>query len=259
MTSETDICNRALGLAQTRNQIASMQEQSNEANQCALYYAPVRDSALRAAHWGFARRTVTLSLLKSQPGTPEYTGTVPTTWNNTLPPPEWLYTYAWPLDCIAPRKIQRQFVVGASGVPIFSYGWQSISPRTVLPPVRYEVGSDTNAQGQDVKVIHCNESQALMVYTHLITAPDLWDKLFEDTVVAALSGYLANALTGDKALVKMRIEEANQKLMEARVRDADEGLTIHDPVPDFMAVRSIGGLVGGGWQPTPYGPLFGTI
>ncbi|HYC66440.1 MAG TPA: hypothetical protein VEC14_17045 [Reyranellaceae bacterium] len=81
MTSDIDICNRALSRLGTRATIAALSEDSTEARTAAIWYAATRDALLRAADWNFARRRVALAEL----GTP---------------PTGWAFRYALPTDCL---------------------------------------------------------------------------------------------------------------------------------------------------------------
>ena len=81
MTSEVDICNRALSRLGTRATINTLAEASTEARTASIWYAATRDALLRAADWNFARRRVVLADLGS-------------------PPSGWRYRYALPVDCL---------------------------------------------------------------------------------------------------------------------------------------------------------------
>lgn len=81
MTSEIDICNRALSRLGTRATIAALSENSAEARTAAIWYAATRDALLRAADWNFARRRVALADLGA-------------------PPTGWSFRYALPIDCL---------------------------------------------------------------------------------------------------------------------------------------------------------------
>jgi hypothetical protein len=81
MTSEVDICNRALSRLGTRSTISSLDENSTEARTASIWYAATRDALLRAADWNFARRRVALADLGN-------------------PPADWSYRYALPNDCL---------------------------------------------------------------------------------------------------------------------------------------------------------------
>lgn len=95
------------------------------------------------------------------------------------------------------------------------------------------------AAAGDQRVILTNQEFATLVYVRQVTDPNVWDPLFQDAFLNALGGDLCMALTGDKALAKMRYARANQSITEARKADGNEGLTINDVTPDFIRVRGI--------------------
>lgn len=232
MTSEVDLCNRALATIGTRSTISSIQpsDGSNEANQCALLYYPVRDALLRSAHWDFARRQVSLSQLKAASDT-----------NSTCPVP-WQFEYAYPSDCLKCRFLLPSYTnLGQSGggVPLTAL------PNTVMPgsdggnrrPIRFFVGSDIDQDENDITIILTNQPQALMVYTHRITNPDLMDAQFQEALVAALAAKLVPALALNLALMKGQIEIASTLINEARITNGNEGPQMLDLTPDWIRVR----------------------
>lgn len=87
MASKVSICNMALGYLNHGIRIAALDEGSNEADQCSLFYEPALRSVLRAAPWSFAMRYETLADL----GTPVS--------------PNWTVMYAYPSDAVAIRAI----------------------------------------------------------------------------------------------------------------------------------------------------------
>lgn len=81
VTSETDICNLALGhLGEAP--IESMDEDNLAARACALHYATTRDEVLRSHRWNFATRRAELSRLDDTPAF------------------GWSYQYPLPTDCL---------------------------------------------------------------------------------------------------------------------------------------------------------------
>ena len=168
MTSLVDIANQALAEAAARSSISSLTEDSSEAAAANMFILPVRDQVMRAARWGMCRKTATLTLLKSAPGTPENTTSTATVWNGaTMPPPGWLYTYAYPSDCEFFWRVARQPAIGVvSGTPIFSTTLPgNIGPSTLdlTYPTKWEVASDEDGLGNVTKIILCNETQAVGV------------------------------------------------------------------------------------------------
>ena len=242
MTSEVDICNRALSAIGTRSTISSISpsDGSNEANQCALLYYPTRDALLRSAHWDFARRQVALSQLKASTDVP-----------NTCPIP-WAYEYAYPADCLKARYIIPQLPnTGTSTPPLTS------APNVNVvwggykgPPIRFFVGSDTNSSGNDITVILTNQPQAMMVYTRQMTNPDLFDAQFQEALVASLAAKLVPPLNLNLALMKGQIQLAEAIIAQARVTNGNEGPEVMDLLPSWMAVRGVGSYgygYGYGW------------
>ena len=260
MTSEADICNRALAAIGTRSQIASLTENSNEAINCNLLYHALRDELIRLAPWNCATNYQTLTLLLAAPGTPENPATGGTHWSKgTQPPPPWAYEYAYPSDCLKPLWVVPQFTTGfASGIPITTATTGGVPAYWQGPPVRYKVGVDQDLNGNDIKVILTNQEDAILAYCRRVTNPDVWDSQFDQAVVAALAGRLAIPLTGDKALANLKIQEANAFIVTARQGDGNEGLTINDVTPDWIRVRGISYANDYGWSPNiifDWGPM----
>lgn len=133
--SEVDVCNRALALAGARATITALNDGSNEANNCNLIYAKVRDQILGMAPWNFTRKTAYLNLLKTQPGTPESYTQNANQWTPSFPPPGWLYEYAYPSDCVFMRFIVPQANAALGGVPIFSSQSYTYFPQGNFPMV----------------------------------------------------------------------------------------------------------------------------
>jgi hypothetical protein len=110
---------------------------------------------------------------------------------------------------------------------------------------------------QYAQVILTNVQNAIIEYTRNDTTPDSWEGSFVTAIHTALSGVLAPALTGDKTLARDKIGLANDMILQARVADANEGLTVNDHVPDWLRVRGVGGeLDTGDTFFEAYGPLF---
>jgi hypothetical protein len=84
------------------------------------------------------------------------------------------------------------------------------------------------------RVLLTNQQNPVFEYTYLATDPNLWDESFTMTLVLALAARLAIALTSDKSLAQLKIQEANALIMEARRQDGNEGLTILDSIPDWL-------------------------
>jgi hypothetical protein len=206
----------------------------------ARHYQPKIDALHRAAHWNFARKQQALTLLKAAKGTPENAAgtTLP------IPPFPWQYEYAYPSDCLLMRYLlcNPQNATG-SNLPVFGggvaatpllWGWQ--------PAGRFVVAVDTDASGNQIKVILTDVEFAEGVYTARIVNPDLWDSQFLLAGTATLGAWLINPTSGDGEMLKNTIAIVAGIVNQARVSDGNEGVTSTDHVPDWMAVRGVTGL-----------------
>lgn len=256
MASEVTICNRALQAAATRTQISALTEGSVEARNCNLIYADTRDEVLTMAFWNFAKKTEYLSVLKQAPGTPGGVSSA-LQWSTAYPAPPWLYEYAVPSDCLSMRSIVQQPINAYVGVPFTSNG-QAAYPYAIGAGSRFEVATD-NISGAQANVVLTNQYQAIGVYTMRITNSGLFSPLFVEALVQAISAKLILALSGNVALAGTKFAQANAMIIQARAEDANEGLTVIDPIPDWLAIRDdYAGVTDVGYI-APYGPLFGYI
>lgn len=246
MTSFVDIGNRALQSIGARSTIASLTEKSNEAIQVNIAIDPLRQQLLRMAPWNCATNFNSLALVCSAPGTSENPGVGQNVWTKGIPAPPWSYEYLYPADCLRPLWIVPQFTTGfSSGVPITTAVTGGAPQFWNGPPVRFKVSIDQISSvtglpaigGSDTRVILTNQEQAILCYIKDITAPDVMDPQFQEAWVSALAARLVFALTGDKSLANIKIQEANSYIQIARTGDANEGLTINDVTPDWIRVR----------------------
>lgn len=256
-TSDTSICNQALSRIGTRSTIASLTEASKEARACNLVYQQTRDEVLSMAFWNFAKKTASLSLLKSAPGTPtNQTGA--TQWSSAYPAPPWLYEYSYPSDCLQFRMIVPQIDTGVIGTPLMS-NFASYAPYVQAPwaAVIFETATDTDVQGSQINVVLTNQYQAIGVYTMRVENPNLWSNNFVQAMVCAVGAKIAQPLTGDKAVRSEMYKLANDQIIQARQSDGNEGLTIIDTPASWIAARdSVNPWNGPGYFIAPYAPLY---
>lgn len=244
MTTAVDIANLALSAIGTRSRITALNEASAEARECNKWYATTRRQIIRAAMWGCCSKWANLTLLKSQPGTPEFTDPIPTSWDPTvMPPPGWLYEYAYPDDCLKLWYVVPMAPVGVPGVPIFPTSTYIPTPEIGVP-VRATVSVDT------VKVILTDQQNAIARYAFDNTDPDQWDEGLQQSIIYGLAAAMALALTGDKALSGQLNKLANETILQARVMNGNEGIKMQTVIPDWIKVR--------GYQ-TPWGGSDATL
>jgi hypothetical protein len=259
MTTQLEIAKMVLNEVGTRSTITALNDGSPEANILNAYYTSVRDHALSAARWNFAKRVDTLQLWKALPGTPEQTtGVIGTGWSRAYPAPPWLYSYFPPDDCLYTRSVIAQPSISSFTPPLFPVAGNNVSfPQA--PRVPFELGSDpyglTGVLDFNRQVLLTNAPSALLEYTFRHTDELQWETSFIMVMVKALAAFAAVALTSDKQIAQMKLSDANSIILQARANEGNEGLTILDHVPDWLRVRGVGGYSEYNFY-YPYGPLF---
>lgn len=110
----------------------------------------------------------------------------------------------------------------------------------------------------DQKVIFTNQSNATMAYIKTISDPNVMDSLLLACWTAALAGRLCYALTANKEVANAKLKEANEYILQARIADANEGITVNDVTPDWIKVRGIGSFneIATGFDWGPFFPLY---
>jgi len=101
------------------------------------------------------------------------------------------------------------------------------------------------------RVILTNQEFATLSYVAQVTDPNVMDSLFQTAWINLIASAMMMALkenSRDKAnsLIKL----VNEKIMEARVADGNEGLVINDVTPDFIRIR--GNAFGNSYTSGPY-------
>ena len=255
MPSQVDITNRALAAISARATVSSIapSDGSNEANNAALLFQPTYEMLGRAAFWNIFRKQASLSLVKAAQGTPENPGgtILP------LPPSPWLYCYAYPPDCLMVRFLLPTLNSLATGAPFPTLG---LAPVAIggAPATAFVIAYDTDASGNPIRVILTNLDQAQAVYTVNLPNPDQWDSGFQEAMVAALGAKLVPALTGNLAMMQLQVGIATRIVGDARKSDGNEGMTVVDPIPDWIRTRGYRWLSGwpGACCIAPYGSLY---
>lgn len=248
MTTSADIANRAMVAMGARSTIANLAlEQSPEAKQMNLLYAPTRDALLRAAHWDFARKLIPGSLFKAAPGVAGSNTAPEDQWNPlTMPPPPWSYAYLYPADCLKVRyvtpdatasdpSVQNMFSAPVSAPAHVSSG---------INPVPYTVAVDSDSLGAQMRVVLTDAYRALICYTARVEVEDLWDASFQEAMVYSLAAQAALAITGNLQTAQICAAKARDTLLMARARDGNEGTSSVNRMPDWIAARGGGYMVG---------------
>lgn len=236
MADVLSISNRALLAVGARTQVSSVfpSDNSAEANALAVLWQPTFEQLARTANWNCLRKSAELALLAAAQGTPEN----PDGTAYPLPEFPWLYSYAYPSDCLKFSYIVPSNPVGQGGSPPQTTINNASSP--IVPTegqIRFVVSSALDANGNPIKIILTNQDQAQGVYTSDIPNPAIWDSLFQGAMVATLGAFLVPALSLSFPLMGIAIKQAEEAIGIARVADGNEGVTAMDHLPDWMQAR----------------------
>jgi hypothetical protein len=180
VNSPEDVINLALVRIGFKQRVGSIWEGSLAAKKALDIYSQTRDELLRGFDWGFAERTVAMTLLKSAPPGGYFP---PTVWSSAFPPPPWLFEVAYPQDALKIRALKN--------VPLFV-------PDFAPQPYQFSVDNDQSLDEPD-KVILCNIFPGVVVYTGQITTPSDWEPDFVEALCASLGRRLEPVLIGMQA------------------------------------------------------------
>lgn len=200
-------------------------------------YGQLLRQLLRTAHWSWARKQATLTLLGDATGQ----SAAPI---STFVEQPWTYAYGWPIDGVAGRWMPTQTPLGTAGTPTTTTGVPlttagAPTPNIPFLPARFLVGSSdqypievgglpwnqlpdlqrTEGLGPTSrKIILTNQQCALFVYTRMVPVIEEWDDLFRQAMVASLAVVLAPVAIEDP---KMRMAERDRHLLIAKNTIAD--------------------------------------
>lgn len=240
-SSVVAICNRALSAIGARTTIADLSERAVAAQACALWYDNTRQSLLRAAPWGFARKQLVLTELGKL--------------SDATAPYPYLFKYAYPSDCLKFRYLipppQLSDVstseFAATGDGNF-WGW------TPSRACRFIVNSDVDPDGNQIKTILSNLCQAIGTYTYDCDDPNMFDASFDSALSSALAYHLCIPLSGNVGMMESFRQKATDSVNNARANDANEAIPSSDISVDWIATRSVGYGYG---YPSGAGSLWG--
>jgi len=235
--SQTSLANRALLQIGGNALIGNLSTNDDPASVAVnVLWSSTFEQLARTAWWNCLRAQTSLSLLKAQTGTPEN----PQGTTLPAPPVPWLYEYALPSTCLHARYIIPTLPAGVVGAPQLTTGqinaplWTG-NNRNQIP---FQVGYDTDAQGNPVSVILTNQSQAQLVFTVNQPNPTIWDSQFQAAFVASLAAFLVPALTLHMPLMQIQVQIAERIIMEARAADGNEGTVSQNREADWITARS---------------------
>lgn len=199
MTSQVEVCNMAMGFIGSQARIADINETSQEAFYCRVYWDYSRKMVLAEAAWHFANKRLALADLG-------------------LSTADWSYSYTYPADCIRFLGIANPINSGLAS--------------TRIP---FEVGIN---EAKTSKIIWTDYAAATGIYTADITAPGLWSVGFPKALAARLAWEIAMPLTGDEKIAQLAARIAAVELSKASAQDANEEYMSQDWTADYQEARN---------------------
>ncbi|MBR6510860.1 MAG: hypothetical protein IKT51_01260 [Phascolarctobacterium sp.] len=184
MLNNTDICNMALAYL-AKGRIANINEQSELARQCKLFYETTKKSLLRDYSWGFAKRVIKLAELTEES-------------------PYWNNLYAYPEKCVCVRKI-----------------FAADNGKIVTAEQEKEKW-DLFLATDNVLAIGCDIEQAWMEYTYDVDDAELFSADFLEAFTHMLAFNICLQLTGNTVLQQQQYQLAQNALSRAKYTTAAE-------------------------------------
>ena len=199
-TTKTIICNMAVSHLGNGQEIQDLDtDRSQEAQACRRFYDQARQATLRDFPWPFAKKTVALSLITSDPS------------------PDWFYSYQYPSDCLEFHKILS-----------------CISNDTRQSRVPYNI-----VYGANGNEIYTNRQNAYGEYTVDVTNESRFSPDFVMALSFRIASYIAPRLTkgdpyklGDKAAQRYLLE-----ISRAAATAVNEEQQPQDPDSEFIRYR----------------------
>lgn len=199
MSSDIEICNLALSRVAVTKSIVSFTERSKEAEQCRVFYAPLRDLVLQAFPWPFAESIVALADIGS-------------------PANGWAYRYRYPSDCLKVREIvepgQRR-------------------PLSADMQIPFKIGFDAGG-----RVIHTDQPEASCRFTFRVEDSTFFDPQFADVLAWRLAMDLALPLSSKPELQQFASQQYQMALTIAEGSAFEESQDDTEPESEFVSVRS---------------------
>jgi hypothetical protein len=201
-TTVAEICNEALLYVGSGQAINDLDEDSAEARACKVYYAKTRDALLEAFPWKFAGKRSVLALLSGE----ERVG--------------WAFAYAWPSDCLAPRRI-----------------WNGQRTPAAYSRIPFDVESTSTNGNVSGRCIVTDREDAELIYTAQVTTVALFTPLFCETLALSLASKLALILPikpDVASRLKLEARAAFQTAAAAQLRASQEDVA---PPSEYTAYR----------------------
>ena len=203
------ICNMMLGFLGISQQIGNIDEQSNEARVCRIYFDHARDKALEDMPWNFAKSYADLQDIGSPPG-------------------RWAYRYRYPSNCVKVRA------VGPRGYIPDVMTYYDLRTLQYMNQGTYEIIEDEEAGGL---AICCNIPQASLTFTKRIKQTALYSASFTESLAWLLAVYSASPLSAQPSMSEKCAQAYRNSLLQAGASMMNEGKENLERESEFITER----------------------
>lgn len=193
--------NLALGVVGTRARIVQEDDKRLETEVIKQWYEPIRNTVFSAANWSSLRGTAMLPLLAERD--------FALTWQQGDPEHPWAYVYGLPVDFVYARWLDS---------------FESF---------------DLTVRGSQ-RALLTNAVPANLVYTRELSNVALWQDDLYMAVAHALGAAICQQLHGKRNLAISAQSYANEQIIQARLKNANEMDVSYDSVPDWLLARGVG-------------------
>lgn len=179
MTSETEIANFSISRAGVSTRIADLDERSEAAKVCKLWYAQCRDATLRAFPWSFATKIKQLAHLS---GMDDY---------------GYEAVYALPTDCLMPKSLTNASAYGSlqQGVGGLRWYWEECNQSDWIRNYTAQFDLLQHENG-NTQVLATNWTDAYLVYIAKSPITGLYPPDFVDALSWKLASEIVLPLQG---------------------------------------------------------------
>jgi len=198
--SQINICNQALGHLGAKP-IASIDENTQEARFCKIFYDDTLEEVLRDFPWNFAEMRRILASVD-----------VPTAHAN------WSYAYAYPSDCVRALEISENSDLDREAKD-------------------YEIMTYEDGAGLQSRLILTNVEVANLKYTAFITDTGLFEASFVASFALLLASKLAQPITKDIKVVQLMTSLYTNSIPRAKTADMKEHQDTSEEVDPWEDAR----------------------
>jgi hypothetical protein len=197
LLDQVGICNHALSLLGISRRIASISEDSREAESLNEIWDHALDVCLAELDWSFAEKRAVL------------------VESSTAPPDAWAYAYVYPSDCVKARYID-----------------DDAQTRRKEDEIPFKLGL---LNGE--RVIYTDHIDAELVYTERVTDLAIWPAYFSEFLAKYLSAEIAAEMTNNERITLRAEQRKAMALASASADNFNEQDEPEEPESSFENSR----------------------